>query len=170
METAQEGRRHDTKKQEEEGRARHGVQMETARKEGDTKSPAPFLPSPFASHEKHDDEDQNKIKKEGKRHPPATPPDTHTRVRVVAVQPVLHMALLVPVRVHGRRLGLDVRGHRSGDGRGPIRVLCAPVVCRSDQLELEPGPWICCACCPTSAICNTKQGVGTAYRYVDAPV
>jgi hypothetical protein len=38
METVQEGRRHDTKKQEEEGHARHEVQMKTARKEGDTKS------------------------------------------------------------------------------------------------------------------------------------
>jgi hypothetical protein len=58
METVQEGRRHDTKKQEEEGHARHEVQMKTARKEGDTwETPnpsAPFLPS----HETYDDEDQ----------------------------------------------------------------------------------------------------------------
>ncbi|KAJ7865228.1 hypothetical protein B0H13DRAFT_2067878 [Mycena leptocephala] len=34
----------------------------------------------------------------------------------VAVQLVLHMALLVPVHVHGCRPGLDVHGNGSGDG------------------------------------------------------
>jgi hypothetical protein len=60
------------------------------------------------------------------------------------VQLVVHMTLLVPVPmrvgVHGRWLDLDVRGQGSGDGRGLIRVLCAPAVCRGDKIELEPGP------------------------------
>jgi hypothetical protein len=83
---------------------------------------------------------------------------------VDAVQLVLHMALLVAVRVHGRRLSHRVaRGQGGGGGR--IRVLCAPLVCRSDQLELEPGAWICCACCPALVHAYDK-GVEEGNRYV----
>ncbi|KAJ7847554.1 hypothetical protein B0H13DRAFT_2091789 [Mycena leptocephala] len=86
---------------------------------------------------------------------------------VIAVQLVVHMTLLVavPIRVrmgvlhvHGRRLSLHGRGH----GRRPIRVLCAPVICRSRQLELEPGP-----------VVRRQRGVdllcllSPPYRYVD---